>query len=179
MNPIKKNKFSIIFNHDGYVELAEYIENNNFKKILILTDDNTKQNCLGIFISSLSATNSQVSNLINSRLFYYSVKPGENSKNIETSIEVWKFLIDKGFKRSDLIINLGGGMITDLGGFVASTFMRGVKFVNIPTTLLGMVDASIGGKTGIDHREIKNIICVFEFAKIILIDSCNALSIGI
>ena len=61
-------------------------------------------------------------------------------------------------------------MITDLGGFVASTFMRGVKFVNVPTTLLGMVDASIGGKTGIDHREIKNIIGVFEFAKIILID---------
>ena len=170
MNPIKKNKFSIIFNHDGYVELAEYIENNNFKKILILTDDNTKENCLDIFISSLSATNNQVSNLINSRLFYYSVKPGENSKNIETSIEVWKFLIDKGFKRSDLIINLGGGMITDLGGFVASTFMRGVKFINIPTTLLGMVDASIGGKTGIDYREIKNIIGVFEFAKIILID---------
>ena len=150
MNPIKKNKFTIIFNQNGYKELAEYIENNNFKKILILTDDNTKENCLDIFISSLSATNNQVSNLVNSRFFYYSVKPGENSKNIETSIEVWKFLIDKGFKRSDLIINLGGGMITDLGGFVASTFMRGVKFVNVPTTLLGMVDASIGGKTGID-----------------------------
>ena len=96
MNPIKKNKFTIIFNHNGYEELAEYIENNNFKKILILTDDNTKENCLDIFISSLSATNNQVSNLVNSRFFYLSVKPGENSKNIETSIEVWKFLIDKG-----------------------------------------------------------------------------------
>ena len=61
-------------------------------------------------------------------------------------------------------------MITDLGGFVASTFMRGIKFVNVPTTLLGMVDASIGGKTGIDFREIKNIIGVFGFAKIVLVD---------
>ena len=63
MNPIKKNKFTIIFNHNGYEELAEYIENNNFKKILILTDDNTKEKCLDIFISSLSATNKKVSNL--------------------------------------------------------------------------------------------------------------------
>ena len=170
MNPIKKNKFSIIFNHDGYAKLAEYINKNNFKKILILTDDNTKKNCLHIFISSLSPTNNQVLNQINSKLFHYSVKPGENSKNIETSIELWKFLIDKGFKRSDLIINLGGGMITDLGGFVASTFMRGVKFINVPTTLLGMVDASIGGKTGIDYMKIKNIIGSFEYAKIILVD---------
>ena len=170
MKPIRKDKFSILFNHDGFQELADYIKNNNFNKILILTDDNTKENCLEILISSISATKNRVSNLINSRLFYYSVKPGEKSKNIHTSIEVWKFLIDEGFKRSDLIINLGGGMITDLGGFVASTFMRGIKFVNVPTTLLGMVDASIGGKTAIDFREIKNIIGVFEFAKIILVD---------
>ena len=170
MKPIRKDKFSILFNHDGFQELADYIKNNNFNKILILTDDNTKENCLEILISSISATKNRVSNLINSRLFYYSVKPGEKSKNIHTSIEVWKFLIDEGFKRSDLIINLGGGMITDLGGFVASTFMRGIKFINVPTTLLGMVDASIGGKTAIDFREIKNIIGVFEFAKIILVD---------
>tara|TARA_S200000501_G_scaffold24187_1_gene20927 strand:- start:5537 stop:6631 length:1095 start_codon:yes stop_codon:yes gene_type:complete len=170
MNPIKKNKFSILFNQDGYLKLSDYIKNNNFNKILILTDDNTKDNCLDIFISSITYKNDEVSKLIKSRLFYYSVKPGENSKNIDTSIEIWKFLTHNRFKRSDLIINLGGGMITDLGGFVASTFMRGIKFVNVPTTLLGMVDASIGGKTGIDFREIKNIIGVFEFAKIILVD---------
>ena len=170
MNPIKKDKFSILFNQDGYQELTDYIKNNNFNKILILSDDNTKENCLDIFISSITSRNDEVSNLIKSRLFYYSVKPGEYSKNIDTSIQIWKFLIDNRFKRSDLIINLGGGMITDLGGFVASTFMRGIKFVNVPTTLLGMVDASIGGKTGIDYREIKNIIGVFEFAKIILVD---------
>ena len=170
MNPIKKDKFSILFNQDGYQELNDYIKNNNFNKILILTDDNTKENCLHIFISTITSINDEVSNLIKSRLFYCSVKHGEYSKNIDTSIQIWKFLIDNRFKRSDLIINLGGGMITDLGGFVASTFMRGIKFVNVPTTLLGMVDASIGGKTGIDYREIKNIIGVFEFAKIILVD---------
>ena len=69
-----------------------------------------------------------------------------------------------------LIINLGGGMVSDLGGFVASTYMRGIQFVNIPTTLLGMVDASIGGKTGIDLNGIKNIIGTFQFAKLVLID---------
>ena len=73
MNPIKKDKFSILFNQDGYLELTDYIKNNNFNKILILTDDNTKEFCLDIFFSSLSATNNLVSNLINSRLFYYSV----------------------------------------------------------------------------------------------------------
>ena len=170
MNPIKKDRFSIVFNQDGYLELVDFIKNNDFNKILILTDDNTKENCLDIFLSSIMAANPEVSNLIKSKLFYYSVKPGENSKNIDTSIEVWEFLIKKGFKRVDLIINLGGGMITDLGGFVASTFMRGIKFVNVPTTLLGMVDASIGGKTGIDFKEIKNIIGVFGFAKIVLVD---------
>ena len=170
MNPIKKDKFSILFNQDGYLELTDYIKNNNFNKILILTDDNTKKNCLEIFITSITSRNDEVSNMIKSRLFYHSVKPGENSKNIDTSIQIWKFLIEIRFKRSDLIINLGGGMITDLGGFIASTFMRGIKFVNVPTTLLAMVDASIGGKTGIDFKEIKNIIGVFEFAKIILVD---------
>ena len=79
-------------------------------------------------------------------------------------------LISKGFKRNSLIINLGGGMISDLGGFVSSIYMRGIDFVNIPTTLLGMVDASIGGKTGIDLNDLKNIIGSFEFAKIIIID---------
>ena len=79
-------------------------------------------------------------------------------------------IVDNGFKRNDLIINLGGGMVSDLGGFVASTYMRGIQFVNIPTTLLGMVDASIGGKTGIDLNGIKNIIGTFQFAKLVLID---------
>ena len=170
MNPLKKDRFSIVFNQDGYLELVDFIKNNDFNKILILTDDNTKENCLDIFLSSITAANPEVSNLIISKLFYYSVKPGEKSKNIDTSIELWEFLIEKGFKRLDLIINLGGGMISDLGGFVASTFMRGIKFINVPTTLLGMVDASIGGKTGIDFREIKNIIGVFGFAKIVLVD---------
>ena len=114
MNPIKKNKFTIIFNHNGYEELAEYIEDNNFKKILILTDDNTKENCLDIFISSLSATNNQVSNLVNSRFFYHSVKPGENSKNIETSIEVWKFLIDKGFTIENIAMISGSYIAVSL-----------------------------------------------------------------
>ena len=92
MNPIKKDRFSIVFNQDGYLELVDFIKNNDFNKILILTDDNTKENCLDIFLSSITAANAEISNLIKSKLFYYSVKPGENSKNINTSIDIWKYL---------------------------------------------------------------------------------------
>ncbi len=170
MNPIKKNKYSIFFNLNGYTEISKYILQNKFEKILIITDDNTKESCLDVFLSSFKNQNNEIYDLISSRSHNYSVKFGEANKNIYSSILIWKFLIKKGFKRNDLIINLGGGMITDLGGFVASTYMRGIKFINIPTTLLGMVDASIGGKTGIDFNGIKNIIGDFKFAKIILID---------
>ena len=108
--------------------------------------------------------------MVLSTSYYFSVEPGENAKNLKTSNHIWEFLTDNGFKRNDLIINLGGGMVSDLGGFVASTYMRGIKFINIPTTLLGMVDASIGGKTGIDFKGIKNIIGTFQFAELVLID---------
>ena len=81
----------------------------------------------------------------------------QKEKNLETCSTVWNFLTENLYDRKSLIINLGGGVICDMGGFIASTFMRGIKFVNVPTTLLGMVDAGIGGKTGIDFKEIKNI----------------------
>lgn len=171
MVEIIKDKFSILFENDGYESLAKFILKNKFNKILILTDNNTKDHCLDLFLSKVKKTNNDAYQLISSSSFNFSVKSGENSKNINTSNKIWTFLIDKGFKRNDLIINLGGGMISDLGGFVASTYMRGVKFINIPTTLLGIVDASIGGKTGIDFIGIKNIIGTFQFADIVLIDT--------
>ena len=170
MKAINKDGFSIVFNHDGYKELSNFILDQNFNKILILTDENTKINCLDIFITNIKSINGKICEVFDSRVLNFSVKSGEHTKNIDTSLKIWEFLMESGFKRSDLIINLGGGMITDLGGFVASTFMRGIKFINVPTSLLAMVDASIGGKTGIDFKEVKNLIGVFEFAKISLID---------
>jgi len=170
MRPIIKEKFSILFNENGYLELADFILKKNYQNILFLTDVNTEKYCLKSFKKSICNINSKVSKIIDSNSFYYSLPQGESSKNINESIKVWDFLIQNGFKRNSLIINLGGGMVTDIGGFISSTFMRGIDFVNVPTTLLGMVDASIGGKTGIDFKNLKNIIGKFEFAKIILID---------
>ena len=170
MKEIIRDNFSILFGSDGYLKLANFIQENNFKKILILTDENTKVHCLDLFFSNIKKTDKKIAEMVSSTSYYFSVEPGENAKNLKTSNHIWEFLTENGFKRNDLIINLGGGMVSDLGGFVASTYMRGIQFVNIPTTLLGMVDASIGGKTGIDLNGIKNIIGTFQFAKLVLID---------
>jgi 3-dehydroquinate synthase len=99
------------------------------------------------------------------------VEPGELNKTIETTIQLWSALSDLGADRKSLMINLGGGLISDLGGFVASTYKRGIPCINIPTTLLSMVDASIGGKTGIDLDGLKNQIGTFSFPKQIIIDT--------
>src|SRR5690606_35747732 len=91
--------------------------------------------------------------------------------NIETCLKVWEILSEKGADRNSLIINLGGGVVTDLGGFVASTFMRGIPFINIPTSLLSMVDASVGGKNGVDLGHKKNQIGVINFPEMVILDT--------
>lgn len=98
------------------------------------------------------------------------IKPGEQHKNLQTVQRIWKTLMKHHADRNALLINLGGGVITDLGGFAASTYKRGIKFVNIPTTLLAMVDAAIGGKTGIDFGGGKNQIGTFAKAEEVLLD---------
>lgn len=98
------------------------------------------------------------------------IKPGEQHKNLQTVQRIWKALMKHHADRNALLINLGGGTITDLGGFAASTYKRGIKFVNIPTTLLGMIDAAIGGKTGIDFGGGKNQIGTFAEAEEVLVD---------
>ncbi|CAG5076845.1 3-dehydroquinate synthase [Parvicella tangerina] len=95
---------------------------------------------------------------------------GENHKNIQTVAAIWKDLTDNQFRRDGLIINLGGGVITDMGGFAAATYKRGVDFINIPTTLLAMVDAAIGGKTGVDFFDFKNQIGVIKEAEGVFCD---------
>jgi 3-dehydroquinate synthase len=98
------------------------------------------------------------------------IKPGEQYKNLETVQQIWETLIEHHADRNALLVNLGGGVVTDLGGFAASTYKRGIRFINIPTTLLAMVDAAIGGKTGIDFGEAKNQIGTFAEAEEVLID---------
>jgi 3-dehydroquinate synthase len=99
------------------------------------------------------------------------IESGEASKNIEVCVQIWNTLSEFGADRRSLFVNLGGGVISDMGGFIASTFKRGIDFINIPTTLLSQVDASVGGKTGIDLNHLKNEIGVFCNPKAVFIDS--------
>jgi len=133
-------------------ELNNLLEKYNTNSIFILVDENT--------FKLIPVLNNNVSKLKKASII--KIKSGEENKNIETSLKIWKHLSDKQVNRNALIINLGGGVITDLGGFVASTFKRGIDFLNIPTTLLAMTDAAIGGKTGIDLDNFKNQIGIIS-----------------
>lgn len=120
-------------------------------KTFILCDGNTINYCLPLFFEK-----TRISDFI-----LIEIPFGEKNKNINTVQEIWKQLIENHADRKSLLINLGGGYVSDIGGFAASCFMRGIDFINVPTTLLAMVDASIGGKTGIDFQGIKNQIGTF------------------
>ncbi len=126
-------------------------------KVAILVDENTKKYCLP---------------LLNSDLPIIEIKSGEKNKTLTTCDKIWMEMTELGFSRKSLLINLGGGVIGDMGGFAASTYKRGIRFVNFPTTLLAMVDASIGGKLGIDFHGLKNHIGVFqEPTKVVVSDA--------
>ncbi len=136
---------------------------NHFKnaKVIIITDENVHQLWIEDLISNTPA------------LFHADIielPAGEDTKNIDFCTQIWKTLADYKVKRSDLIINFGGGVITDFGGFIASTYKRGLHFINIPTTLLSQIDASVGGKTGINLDHLKNLIGTFSLADDVFID---------
>ncbi len=128
--------------------------------IFILSDTKTKSSCLGRLISF--APSLQKAEILE-------IPAGEKNKSLKTAGHIWNVLANSGASRRSLLINLGGGVITDLGGFVASTFNRGIPFINIPTSLLGMVDAAIGGKTGINLGDIKNQVGTFHHPDAIFI----------
>lgn len=132
----------------------------NYKKVIVLVDENTK--ALISRISTLSTFSS---------LDYIEIKSGEKNKNLETCQYIWSQLIEFNIDRNGLIINLGGGVITDMGAFAASTYKRGIDFINIPTSLLSMVDASVGGKTGVNFQGIKNNIGLFIEPKSVYCDT--------
>ena len=130
-------------------------------KLFILVDEHTHELCLPLISGFDCLKNAHI----------ITIGPEDIHKNLETLAHVWKELGDQGATRHSLMINLGGGMVTDLGGFAASTFKRGIQYINIPTTLLAMVDASVGGKTGINFNGLKNEIGVFSPAEYVLIDT--------
>lgn len=162
MQTISANGYTVFFGEKEYDSLNHFIAQNKYSNLFILVDSNTNEQCLLRFLSFL-ATDKNIEII--------EIEPGENEKNINTCVEIWTILTDLGADRKTLLINIGGGVITDIGGFVASTFKRGIDFINIPTTLLAMVDASIGGKNGVDLGNLKNQIGVINSPKLVLIDS--------
>ncbi|WP_136481107.1 3-dehydroquinate synthase [Cognatitamlana onchidii] len=162
MDSIKANDSIIHFNENCYIGINKHLENKNFSKIFILVDENTHQYCLSQFLEKLHTTVS---------IEIIEIESGEENKNIDTCMGVWNTLSELDADRKSLLINIGGGVITDLGGFVACTFKRGIAYINVPTTLLSMVDASVGGKTGVDLGSLKNQIGVISNPDLVLIDT--------
>jgi len=162
MDNIQSINYPIYFNN-SIAQLVNFVQQGKYSRFFILTDENTAQHCLPAVQQALNDAAISNFDLIE-------INAGEESKDIDFCIGIWKMLIDFGADRKSLIINLGGGVISDLGGFAASTFKRGIDFVHVPTTLLSQVDASVGGKTGIDIDSIKNIIGTFAQPKAVFIE---------
>ena len=162
MQPIQANGYSVIFNEEGYEALNSCLLENNYSNLFIIVDSNTNEFCLPKLLPNIATE-------LTIEIIEFDA--GEVNKNIETCIQIWNVLTELGADRKSLLLNLGGGVVTDLGGFVASTFKRGIDFINIPTTLLSMVDASVGGKTGVDLGNLKNQIGVINTPKMVLIDT--------
>ena len=162
MKEIIKNKGSVYCSSNNWDPLNNKIKEINPSNVYILVDTHSKKNCLPLFIKKKS---------FNQSFKVLEIPEGEINKNIHTCSLLWNELSENGADRNSLIINLGGGVVTDLGGFVASTFKRGVFFINIPTTLLAMVDASVGGKNGVDLGLLKNQIGIINHPEMVLIDT--------
>lgn len=142
--------------------LTEVFDSGKYSKIFVFADSNTSEACLPLFREMLDDFNG---------FDLIETDPGEENKNIDFCIGIWKTLLDFEADRKCLMINLGGGVITDMGGFVASTYKRGIDFINIPTTLLSQVDASVGGKTGIDIDNVKNMVGTFSLPQAVFIET--------
>ncbi len=159
MSKIFKNN-DIIHTEDIISELSNIILENSYSGIYLLTDNNCIEKCYP-----------KIKNTLPNDIAICTLQEGEENKSVKSLTEIWNFLIENKADRNSLLINLGGGIVTDIGGFAASTFKRGIDFVNIPTTLLAQVDASAGGKTGINFGGFKNEVGVFNQAKKVLIYS--------
>lgn len=142
-----------VFADADFSQLNAFLQKQNPSKIFILTDENTHEYCLPVLLPHLELT---------APFEILEIEAGEEMKTIETAVHLWEILAEFSADRQSLLLNVGGGVITDLGGFVASTYKRGIPFLHIPTTLLAMCDAAVGGKTGIDHLFLKNLVGTFS-----------------
>jgi len=171
---IKMNnkEYQVIIERGILNKSSSYLSANSLdiknRKTLILTDD-------GIPVQYVDILKENIANQNNDNVFVYTIKQGEESKSFANYSSIIDYLIDNEFTRTDCVIALGGGVVGDLAGFVSATYMRGIAFYNIPTTLLAQVDSSIGGKTAIDKKGYKNLVGAFYPPEKVLIDP-NVLS---
>lgn len=149
MATIKANSYNIYIGDESFDSLNTFLKKNKYSSYYIICDEHTFEFCLPTLLFHAPLLNDAE---------IIELESGEDKKTLETCLQVWGALTDTGADKKSLLINLGGGVISDLGGFVASTFKRGIDCINVPTTLLSMVDASVGGKTGVDFEGIKNHI---------------------
>ena len=169
-----KGKQQVVICKDLKVELTSFLSSLKYDKVYILTDTNTAEKCYPVLKDIPLLKDASV----------WTVGAGDAYKDIEQVLSLWKRLCDTGASRKSLLVNLGGGMITDMGGFVGATFKRGIQTINIPTTLMSSVDAAVGGKTGINFGGLKNEVgsfypplCVFIYNEFIrTLDRDNILS---
>jgi 3-dehydroquinate synthase len=158
-----ENQTQYLFAPTDRDAFVEYLNKKNQSgcRFYILTDENTKKHCLSAFVKNTP----HIENYTN-----ITISSGEAHKTLKTCEVIWKTLTEDFAERNSLLINLGGGVISDMGGYAASVYKRGIPHCNVPTTLLGMIDAAIGGKTGIDFLGLKNIIGTFTPAENTYID---------
>ena len=152
---------AILYTHDIVPTLDACLRDKKYDRIFLLDDTVTHVHCLPLLSAWVEERGVQV----------LTMEAGDVAKNLDTLSSIWQQLTEKGASRHSLLINLGGGVVTDLGGFAAATFKRGIDFINIPTTLLSMVDAAVGGKTGINFAGLKNEIGAFRSAVDVIVDT--------
>lgn len=160
MLSIVSSSYAVHFNEQAYQSLNAHLNSSAYSTLFIIVDENTYEHCLPDFMAAIDGDH---------HFEVLEIESGEINKNLQTCMHLWQCLSELGADRKSLVINLGGGVVTDLGGFVASTFKRGVHFINVPTTLLSMVDASVGGKTGVDLGPLKNQIGVINQPEMVII----------
>lgn len=156
---IRCRKYKIIIGNKSLEKINEFVKFNKYSKVFIISE----KKIYNLWKDKINKIHNNINVIL--------LKTGEKTKSMESVQYICEKLIDFGADRKSLIINIGGGMITDLGGFSSSIYMRGVDYINIPTSLLAMIDASIGGKNGVNLNSVKNIIGVFNEPKIIIIDT--------
>lgn len=150
----------LLYNNQVDATLNSIIGGGNYNHVVVLVDENTRRHVLPLLADSLG--NASV----------IEIPAGDDNKTLHTLTHIWQELERCGATRHSVLVNVGGGMVTDIGGLAASTFKRGIHFINVPTTLLAAVDAAVGGKTGVNFMGLKNEIGVFAPADTVIVSTC-------